>query len=105
MDAIAEIKRLYYAATKATIQDDLDRAIDLLKALPAEEDREKVAVYMDGLAQMRSEWSQAARGGVSPNRRSRDPRPTGSSRPVSAPKREPPRGRSDRSRASSRRQE
>ena len=30
MDAIAEIKKLYYAATRATIQDDLYRAIDLL---------------------------------------------------------------------------
>ena len=34
MDAIAEIKKLYYAATKATIQKDLERAIDLLKTLP-----------------------------------------------------------------------
>ena len=44
MDAIAEIKKLYYAATKATIQNDLARAIDLLKTLPSEEDRERVAV-------------------------------------------------------------
>jgi hypothetical protein len=35
---------------------DLDRAIDLLKSLPSDDDREKAAVYMDGLAQMRSEW-------------------------------------------------
>ena len=98
MDAIAEIKRLYYAATKATIKDDLYRAIDLLKTLPTEEDREKVAVYMDGLAQMRSEWAQAQRGGVSPS-----PRPTGSSRSSSVPPRGAPRGRSDRSTASSRR--
>jgi hypothetical protein len=64
MDAITEIKKIYYAATKATIQNDLVRAIDLLKTLPSEEDRQRVAVYMDGLSQMRSEWSQAARGGV-----------------------------------------
>ena len=64
MDAIAEIKKLYYAATKATIQNDLERAIDLLKTLPSEDDRERVAVYMDGLSQMRSEWAQATRGGV-----------------------------------------
>ena len=31
MDAIAEIRKIYYAATKATIQNDLGRAIDLLK--------------------------------------------------------------------------
>jgi hypothetical protein len=55
-DALAEIKRLYYATTKATVVADLDRAIDLLKGLPTEEERERAAVYMDGLAQMRSEW-------------------------------------------------
>lgn len=64
MNAVDEIKRLYYAATKATIQKDLERAIDLLKALPTEDERERAAVYMDGLSQMRSEWSQASRGGV-----------------------------------------
>jgi hypothetical protein len=93
MDAIAEIKKLYYAATKATIQNDLARAIDLLKTLPAEEDREKVAVYMDGLSQMRSEWAQAARGGVT----------SGSKPRASAPRAAAPRGRSGPSRFSSRR--
>src|SRR5215207_9647897 len=94
MDAIAEIKKLYYAATKATIQDDLARAIDLLKTLPNEEDREKVAVYMDGLSQMRSEWSQAARGGVtSPGSRPR----------ASGPRDGSPRARFGPSKASSRR--
>ncbi len=55
-DSLAEIKRLYYATTKATVGRDLERAIDLLKGLPSEEERERAAVYMDGLAQMRSEW-------------------------------------------------
>ena len=55
-DALAEIKTLYYATTKATVVRDLDRAIDLLKGLPSDDEREKAAVYMDGLAQMRSEW-------------------------------------------------
>ena len=58
MDPCTEIKRLYYQATKATIQKDLARAIDLLKTLKTEEERERVAVYMDGLSQMRSEWSE-----------------------------------------------
>ena len=58
MDACAEIKRLYYGATKATIQKDLKRAIELLKTLQTEEERERVAVYMDGLSQMRSEWGE-----------------------------------------------
>jgi hypothetical protein len=55
-DPVAEIKKLYYSATKATIQKDLARAVDLLKQLPNEDERQKAAVYMDGLAQMRSEW-------------------------------------------------
>lgn len=55
-DALTEIRTLYYGTTKATIVRDLDRAIDLLKGLPSDEEREKAAVYMDGLAQMRSEW-------------------------------------------------
>jgi hypothetical protein len=56
MDPIAEIKRLYYATTRATIERDLAQAIGLLKTLETEEARERVAVYMDGLSQMRSEW-------------------------------------------------
>lgn len=64
MDAFEEIKQLYYGATKSTIERDVDRAIDLLKAMANDDEREKAAVYMDGLAQMRSEWRQATRGGV-----------------------------------------
>lgn len=56
MDAAAEIKHLYYSTSKATIQRDLSRAVALLKTLGSEEEREQVAVYMDGLSQMRSEW-------------------------------------------------
>ena len=56
MDPLAEIKRLYYNATKATIRKDLARAVELLKSMPSDADRERAAVYMDGLSQMRSEW-------------------------------------------------
>lgn len=59
MDPIDEIKHLYYATTRATIERDLARAIGLLKTLATEEERERVAVYMDGLSQMRSEWGVA----------------------------------------------
>ena len=95
MDAIAEIKKLYYAATKGTIEKDLDRAIDLLKTLPSEADRDRVAVYMDGLAQMRSEWKQAMRGGVGATSKASS---SASGHPDAAP-----RGRSGRSTTSSRR--
>jgi hypothetical protein len=54
---LAEIKRLYYQTTKQTIQQDLTRALDLLKSMANEEERERAAVYMDGLSQMRSDWA------------------------------------------------
>ena len=56
MDPVAEIKRLYFSTTKARLLDDLARAIDLLKSIETEEERERAAVYMDGLSQMRAEW-------------------------------------------------
>lgn len=55
--ALAEIRRIYFATTKRTIQNDLAHAIELLKSVETEEDREKATVYMDGLAQLRSEWA------------------------------------------------
>jgi hypothetical protein len=58
---LAEIKRLYFTATRSTIQRDFERAIDLLKTLPAEADREKATVYMEGLAEMRKEWQPGKR--------------------------------------------
>ena len=87
--------------TKGTIVKDLERAIDLLKSLATEEERERAAVYMDGLAQMRSEWSQAQRGGVSPSRTTSSR--TGSPSPSSAPRGGGPPARSGRTPASSRR--
>lgn len=55
-DTFAEIRRLYFSATRETIDRDLERALDLLKSLPSEEARERATVYMEGLAQMRSDW-------------------------------------------------
>lgn len=57
-DKLAEIKRLYYRTSRATIKQDFAKAIDLLKSMSTEEERERVAVYMDGLAQMRSDWAR-----------------------------------------------
>lgn len=56
--AFAEIRRIYFNTTRRTIQDDLAHAIELLKSLPSEEEREQATVYMDGLAQMRREWAR-----------------------------------------------
>ena len=56
-DKLAEIKRLYYEATRQTIRADLEKALDLLKSMSTDDERERAAVYMDGLAQMRSDWA------------------------------------------------
>ena len=53
---LAEIRRLYFKATKATILRDFDRAIDLIKSMDTEAEREKATVYMQGLAEMRKEF-------------------------------------------------
>lgn len=55
-DKLAEIKRLYFQTTRQTIQQDLDRALDLLKSIPSEEERERATVFMEGLAEMRRDW-------------------------------------------------
>jgi hypothetical protein len=60
-DKVAEIKRLYYATTAKTIQADLARALDLLKSMNGEDERERAAVYMDGLAQMRADWNRSGK--------------------------------------------
>ncbi len=56
---LAEIRRLYYRATPQTIQQDLSKAVDLLKSMGSDEERERAAVYMDGLSEMRSDWIRA----------------------------------------------
>ena len=67
-EPLAEIRRIYFKTTKRTIEHDFDHAIELLKSLP-EEARDKAHVYMEGLAEMRKQWTK--------------PRPTSRSRPSS----------------------
>ena len=62
-DPYEEIRRLYFSTTRATIERDFARALELLKAMPGEEDRSRATVFMHGLAQMRAEWQQKARRG------------------------------------------
>jgi hypothetical protein len=57
-DKLREIRRLYFGSTRQTIQVDLARALDLLKSMNSEEERERATVYMEGLAQMRSDWAR-----------------------------------------------
>jgi hypothetical protein len=60
-DPLAEIRRLYFEAKPATIARDFDRAIDLLKSLATEAERERATVYMEGLAEMRKEFGRKGR--------------------------------------------
>ena len=55
-DKLAEIRRLYFKTTKQTIQEDLAKALDLLKSMSSEEERERATVYMEGLAEMYKDW-------------------------------------------------
>lgn len=82
-DILAEIRQIYFRTTKGTILRDFDLAIDLLKAIPTPEERQRATVYMDGLAEMRREFT------------------SGSSRRTSAPRGGPAPKRSGRSKSSS----
>ena len=57
-DKLAEIRRLYFTTTRQTIQADLEKALDLLKSMASEDERERATVYMEGMAQMRSDWGR-----------------------------------------------
>jgi len=59
MTTLAQIREIYFKTTKRTIEHDITHAIELLKNLPSDDERDKAAVYMDGLSQMRSEWARA----------------------------------------------
>jgi hypothetical protein len=54
---LAEIRRLYFQTTRQSIQQDLEKALDLLKSLGSEEERERATVYMEGLNEMRKDWA------------------------------------------------
>lgn len=55
-DKIAEIRRLYFGTSKQTIEVDLAKALDLLKSMSTEDERERATVFMEGLAEMRNDW-------------------------------------------------
>ena len=60
--ALAEIRKIYFTTTRNTIDNDLAHAIELLKSLPTEEDREKATVFMQGLSEMQREWQAKRKG-------------------------------------------
>ncbi len=60
-EKLAEIRQLYFKATRTTIDRDFERAIDLLKTMP-EDQRHRATVFMEGLAQMRKEFRRGGGG-------------------------------------------
>ena len=44
-DALEEIRRLYFNTTKKTIQKDLARAVELLKSMANEDERQRAAAH------------------------------------------------------------
>ena len=55
--ALAELRRIYFKTTKQTIDHDFAHAIALLKTIASEEDRQKASVFMEGINELRKEWS------------------------------------------------
>ena len=58
---LAEIREIYFKTTRATILKDFDRAIDILKSMESEKERERATVYMQGLAEMRKEFGKSGK--------------------------------------------
>lgn len=67
-DVLQDIREIYFRTNKSTIARDFDRAIDLLKTMPTAEDRQRAAVFMDGLAEMRREFGVIPSKGTSSRR-------------------------------------
>ena len=56
VDRLGEIRRLYFATTRATIEADFEKALELLKGMESEEERSRATVFMHGLNEMHREW-------------------------------------------------
>ena len=76
LDPFDEIKRLYFSTTRDTIERDLARALDLLTRMPSDADRDRVAGYMHGLADLRREWK-----GATPQAKAAKPAPRAAAAP------------------------
>lgn len=57
-DKVSTIREIYFRAKPATIERDIARAIAILTSMTSEEERERAAVFMEGLAEMRSDWKK-----------------------------------------------
>ena len=75
MTVLEQLRTIYFNATQSTIGDDFGNAIDLFKQLTSDEDREKAAVFMEGIAEMRREWGADTRKPSSAAARGSRPKP------------------------------
>jgi len=70
-DTLALVRKIYFNTTRQTIEHDFAHAIELLKGLETEEDREKATVYMHGLSELRKEWMPKPKSAKAKSRRSK----------------------------------
>ena len=78
LDPFDEIRRLYFSTTRETIERDMARALELLRQMASDEDRERAAGYMHGLTDLQREWRRGAK------RRARTPKAAGGPKPPRA---------------------
>ena len=57
LDPFQEIRQLYFATTRETIDADIARALELLTHMPDDDARQRAAGYMHGLADLQREWT------------------------------------------------
>jgi hypothetical protein len=56
-NTLALIRQIYFKTTRQTIENDFAHAIELLKSLETEEERERATAYMHGISELRKEWA------------------------------------------------
>jgi hypothetical protein len=59
--ALAELRRIYFKTTRKTIEHDFAHAIALASSIESEDDREKASVFLEGINELRKEWTPKPR--------------------------------------------
>lgn len=75
MTPLEQLRTLYFNASQGSIDDDFLKAIALFKQLTSDDDREKAAVFMEGIAEMRKEWGGSSGAGDTGRRKPRGGKP------------------------------
>lgn len=69
--ALAELRRIYFKTTRQTIEHDFAHAINLLKSIASDEDRQKASVFMEGINELRKEWTPRPKPAPRPQKKQR----------------------------------